>query len=629
MDEIKELVNNSKRCMRTGLCKIDFLNIGTCPSGQKHHYISYYPQGRLVIFRALVDKKLPLTRRLIEIADTCTLCYICDKQCYYAIELRVNNIIKKTKELINEMVSRESITEIEEDEFLKEIRQIVGTEWAENDPAILASYAAAFNSIGGGASLYIERLPKYIILPNSTQEVSDIIKVLNKFHIEYRVRGSGYSQIMTEGALIDFVRMKDITYDPLSSSAIVGPGVQAFSLYMYAKKYHLRPNFGQPASCMIANQIGSGMITIFQTRYNMMGDNYINAEIVDKNGEILSVNKVKDYNYSYFKRPDVVGTTVIPFICTRIQFKLYERPDNDKSGLIGFSNLKDALIMARDIAKKNMAEVATVFGVPPVCDTLHITEKSAQLMRKISREYLDFEYAILVIGNTYELEAIKELAADDFIDEDLFGVYTVGVKKLLEPDGLKILEKIKAQPGSFSEKFRLMGEYLIRELNNPPCELITEYVDDDLKEFFRKYYENSNVFKSRYTLETMLSSIRTTKRGHFIGTGFRAPSQSFIDNIHVVQDFTMNLAMEFDLPFEFVFSTPYENGKFMQVEWDIYVKPYDPKIVRRAKKAQHEIFRRRNALIKDLPGFHFTDTDSWIGLARKEAIIYENKDSIF
>ncbi|MCX6663185.1 MAG: 4Fe-4S dicluster domain-containing protein [Euryarchaeota archaeon] len=67
-----------------GMCRIDFLGTGLCPSGKKHGFLAYWPQGRMELVKHLNEGRIKPTDKLIEIAHSCTLCGICDKQCNFA-----------------------------------------------------------------------------------------------------------------------------------------------------------------------------------------------------------------------------------------------------------------------------------------------------------------------------------------------------------------------------------------------------------------------------------------------------------------------------------------------------------------------------------------------------------------
>ena len=93
----EEAAGIASQCRHYAMCKIDFLGTGLCPPGENNHYVSYYPQGRMDLYDALAKGQIPVTERLVDIADTCTLCGICDKQCHFATELRPMKVMRALK----------------------------------------------------------------------------------------------------------------------------------------------------------------------------------------------------------------------------------------------------------------------------------------------------------------------------------------------------------------------------------------------------------------------------------------------------------------------------------------------------------------------------------------------------
>ncbi|MCP4231155.1 MAG: hypothetical protein GY771_13535, partial [bacterium] len=123
----KEAAAIASQCRHYAMCKIDFLGTGICTPGADNHYVSYYPQGRMDLYAALADNRVPMTERLVDIADTCNLCGICDKQCHFVTELRPMKVMKALKEYVE--ANREGnnpVVKIEDDEVLKQFKNVVG-----------------------------------------------------------------------------------------------------------------------------------------------------------------------------------------------------------------------------------------------------------------------------------------------------------------------------------------------------------------------------------------------------------------------------------------------------------------------------------------------------------------------
>jgi hypothetical protein len=70
------------------MCKIDYLGTGICEAGLRHRYVSYYPQGRMGLYYALMNELITVTEKCIEIEETCDLCGNCDYQCSFYTGMR-------------------------------------------------------------------------------------------------------------------------------------------------------------------------------------------------------------------------------------------------------------------------------------------------------------------------------------------------------------------------------------------------------------------------------------------------------------------------------------------------------------------------------------------------------------
>src|SRR5512136_956478 len=98
----REALKTASACRHYAMCKIDYLGTGLCPAVKSNFYVGYYPEGRMDIYRALAEGAIPVTEGLADIADTCTLCGICDKQCYFVTELRPLKVMSALKDFVED-----------------------------------------------------------------------------------------------------------------------------------------------------------------------------------------------------------------------------------------------------------------------------------------------------------------------------------------------------------------------------------------------------------------------------------------------------------------------------------------------------------------------------------------------
>lgn len=243
------------------MCKIDYLGIGVCSSGPERGFVTFFPQGRMDLYHALATGMVPMTPAALESADTCSLCGICDKQCYFITGLRPVNVMKALKERADAFRSNnEKPTMVPVDEFIQKLKKITGDRFATNDPAILVTYSH------DPCPVAEPRMPRYAVVPGSEQEVSAIIILCNEYDIPYAVRGNGSSVmgfVMSEGLVIDLIRMKSIEIDRANWCVSVGPGVSAFELQEAVSKEGFRVNCAEPSALVCANIMCSGIFSLF------------------------------------------------------------------------------------------------------------------------------------------------------------------------------------------------------------------------------------------------------------------------------------------------------------------------------------------------------------------------------
>lgn len=251
---MSEPLTTAKNCRHYAMCKIDFLGTGICASGPEKQYVAFYPQGRMDLYAALAEEKIPVTEKCLEIADTCDLCGKCDYQCYFVTELRPTKVMKALKDHVAAYLENGGkVVKEDVDEVLVELRKMVGDEWATSDRAIALTYAHDPSPITG------LMMPDYVIMPNTKEEVSAIVKLLNQKQIPFAVRGNGSSVmgfVMSPGAVLDMNRMKTIEFDEKNWLVKTGAGVTAFDLQTEAKKRGFRVNVAEllplfvPTSCV-------------------------------------------------------------------------------------------------------------------------------------------------------------------------------------------------------------------------------------------------------------------------------------------------------------------------------------------------------------------------------------------
>ena len=163
------------------------------------------------LYAAIAENIIHITDKCVEIADSCNLCGKCDYQCYFVNEMRPSQVMKALKDHIGAYLkSCGKIVHAKDYRILTEIKSIVGDYCATNDPAVRIAY---HHDLCPHVTF---KMPEYVVMPNSHEEISSIITLLNNYKIPYVVRGNGASShglVFSEGVVLDLNRMKTIDFD--------------------------------------------------------------------------------------------------------------------------------------------------------------------------------------------------------------------------------------------------------------------------------------------------------------------------------------------------------------------------------------------------------------------------------
>lgn len=116
-------------------------------------------------------------------------------------------------------------------EVVEALRTIVGPQNISIDLGIRRSYTLQIlSSLLGATSKYVDSVPSAIVLPGTTEEVQAIVKLCNRFGIQYKAHSTGWgAHTITKFAgpiILDMVRMNRIVeIDDRNMYAIIEPYV--------------------------------------------------------------------------------------------------------------------------------------------------------------------------------------------------------------------------------------------------------------------------------------------------------------------------------------------------------------------------------------------------------------------
>ncbi|WP_152266641.1 FAD-binding oxidoreductase [Agriterribacter humi] len=194
-------------------------------------------------------------------------------------------------------------------------------------------------------------LPEIILLPHSSSEISEILKICNEALIPVTPRGagtglSGGALPHLGGVLISTERMNNILQiDESNLQVITEPGVitEVLQDAVKAKGLFYPPDPSSRGSCFIGGNIAENSGGPKAVKYGVVKDYVLNLEIVLPNGDIIwtganVLKNVTGYNLTQL----IVGSEGTLAIVTKIVLKLIPLPRYDLLMLAPFRSLEKA-----------------------------------------------------------------------------------------------------------------------------------------------------------------------------------------------------------------------------------------------------------------------------------------------
>jgi hypothetical protein len=570
------------------------------------------------IYHALVEGKIPVTRGLVDIAESCELCGICDKQCYFVAQLRPMKVARALKEHVSGLLSSNQPVDLKADSVLEKLKSIVGSEWASMDPAHLIPYANDPSPVSR------ETLPRYVVLPESRAEVQELIRLCAREDIPLAVRGNGSSVmgfVLSPGLILDTIRMKQLDFDPDNWCVRVGPGVTAFDLQQAASQRGFRVNAAEPAASYCANIMCSGIFSLFSARYGTGADNFIDAEFVDPGGEVFRLSEKESPNLFAFKKGDLPQ----PGICTQVTVRLYPVFDDESALCVPFLRLENALEFSRELAGRGIGTGIGILGGEYLSTFTAPTRELAREVKRIFTRDLGMEYLVLVLGDQYALDAVRKMA-DVVLDPDLFRILILGMPNLVETDWGQILQGMEGDRPPFEWLARPEIRDLLDVALDASAETWASAVDKDLRPFFTALYQRPEMTDILWLNNFRIISSRMGRDGHVVAFIVYLP----LDDTGLVREMHqgfVSLVSRFEIRGDFGFLTPLDNGKRAVLEWDLYLDHTDPiqvETMRQAMQAAGAMIEQFSARDPRILWIRYLFNQ---GFSRKESFLYPDKAS--
>lgn len=306
------------------------------------------------------------------------------------------------------------------DDGLSKILEIVGKENVSFDDEVLHAHNDSF-FLTHHPPDPANQHPHVVIFPNSTLQVSEIMKIAHEYRIPV-VASSGLTSIEGQNVhtrgpnsiSLSFGNMnKILEFHPQDLDVVVEPGVGWQDLDDFlkddpkGKQLLFGPDPGMGAT--IAGMVGTSALGTNAFKYGTMKENVVNLTVVLADGTIIKTKqRPRKSSAGYDMTRLFIGSEGTLGIITEITVKLHVRPKYEFVSVVAFPSIKDAAA--------TVAEIISMGIQPNAIELLDGTMMTFVNEFSDSKKYLEHPTLFLKIGGTShgaineQTELIAEIA---------------------------------------------------------------------------------------------------------------------------------------------------------------------------------------------------------------------------
>ena len=192
--------------------------------------------------------------------------------------------------------------------------------------------------------------PMVVVLPDTTEQVSQVLKYCHDNGIKVVPRGSGTSLSggslpLADGVLLGlgkFKRVREIDFD--NRVAVVEPGVTnlAISQAVAHEGFYYAPDPSSQIACSIGGNVAENSGGVHSLKYGMTTNNVLGCEFVLITGEILRIGGKAPENDGYDLMGIIIGSEGLLGVVTEVTVRILQKPETARALMVGFAEIEAA-----------------------------------------------------------------------------------------------------------------------------------------------------------------------------------------------------------------------------------------------------------------------------------------------
>ena len=194
------------------------------------------------------------------------------------------------------------------------------------------------------------QLPMVVVLPETTQQVAEVLRYCHDEGIKVVPRGAGTSLSggalpLGDGVLLGmakFNRIREIDFE--NRVVVVEPGVTnlAVTNAVADAGFYYAPDPSSQIACTIGGNVAENAGGVHCLKYGMTTNNLLGCEIVLITGEVLNIGGKHLDAPGYDLLGLITGSEGLLGVVTEVTVRILKRPETARALLVGFPSSEDA-----------------------------------------------------------------------------------------------------------------------------------------------------------------------------------------------------------------------------------------------------------------------------------------------
>ncbi|MBX9843719.1 MAG: FAD-binding protein [Xanthobacteraceae bacterium] len=228
-------------------------------------------------------------------------------------------------------------------EIVKALSEIVPGEGLVSSETAMRPYES------DGLTAY-KQLPMVVVLPETTEQVAQVLRYCHDNGIRVVPRGAGTSLSggalpLTDGVLLGMGKFNRIRETDFANRvAVVEPGVTnlAISQAVAHEDFYYAPDPSSQIACTIGGNVAENSGGVHCLKYGMTTNNILGLEMVLMTGEIVRLGGKHLDAGGYDLIGVITGSEGLLGVVTEVTVRILKKPETARAVLVGFPSAEDS-----------------------------------------------------------------------------------------------------------------------------------------------------------------------------------------------------------------------------------------------------------------------------------------------